>query len=147
MMDRRTILSLLAAIGMTPITRVWAKPSDAEAAIKDLVGNLPRQTGRIQLELAPLVENGNLVPIKCFVASPMTQADHVKVIHLIAEANPLPNIVSCYLSPLSGRAAFETRIRLADSQRVWAIAQMSDGSVWQTSVDTLVTLSACTEMI
>jgi sulfur-oxidizing protein SoxY len=77
----------------------------------------------------------------------MTQNDYVKAIHVIAEANPLPNVVSCYFTPLSGKAEVSTRIRLADSQKVWALAQMSDDSFWRTNVDTVVTLSACTEMI
>ncbi|MEY3390416.1 MAG: hypothetical protein RL350_677 [Pseudomonadota bacterium] len=77
----------------------------------------------------------------------MTANDYVKVIHMIAEGNPLPNVVSCYFTPLSGKAEFSTRIRLADSQRVWVLAQMSNGDFWRTSADTVVTLSACTEMI
>ena len=88
-----------------------------------------------------------LVAIKFSVDSPMTQANYVRAIHIISEANPSANVVTCYFTPLSGKAEASTRIRLADSQRVWALAQMSDGSFWRTSVDTVVTLSACTEMI
>jgi sulfur-oxidizing protein SoxY len=116
-------------------------------AMQRIVGNRPVNTGRIYFDLPPLVENGNLVAIKIAVQSPMTQNDYVKAIHVIAEANPLPNVVSCYFTPLSGKAEVSTRIRLADSQKVWALAQMSDDSFWRTSVDTVVTLSACTEMI
>ena len=93
------------------------------------------------------MENGNLVPLKVLVQSPMTESDYVKAIHVIAEANPLPNIISAYLTPRSGRATITTRVRLADSQRVWAIAQMSDGSFWRGYADTRVTLSACTESL
>jgi sulfur-oxidizing protein SoxY len=71
----------------------------------------------------------------------------VRAIHIISEANPSPNVVSCYFTALSGKAEASTRIRLADSQRMWALAQMSDSSFWRTSVDTVVTLSACTEMV
>ena len=116
-------------------------------AMQRIVGNRPVNTGRIYFDLPPLVENGNLVAIKIAVQSPMTQNNYVKDIHVIAEANPLPNVVSCYFTPLSGKAEVTTRIRLADSQKVWALAQMSDDSFWRTSVDTVVTLSACTEMI
>jgi len=77
----------------------------------------------------------------------MTAADYVRVIHVIAEGNPLPNIFTAYLSPRSGAANITTRVRLADSQRVWAIVQMNNGSFWQGSAETLVTLSACTEMV
>jgi sulfur-oxidizing protein SoxY len=77
----------------------------------------------------------------------MTNVDYVKAVHIISEANPSPNIFTAYFTPRSGRAELTTRVRLADSQRVWAIAQMNDGSYWQGYADTLVTLSACTEMI
>jgi sulfur-oxidizing protein SoxY len=70
----------------------------------------------------------------------------VQAIHIVAEGNPLPNVVSFYLSPRAGRAVITTRIRLGDSQRVRAIAQMSDGSFWQGHAETLVTLAACTEV-
>jgi sulfur-oxidizing protein SoxY len=77
----------------------------------------------------------------------MTANDYVKTIHVIAEANPSPNIFTVYLTPRSGTATVTTRVRLADSQRVWAITQMSNGSFWRGSAETLVTLSACTEMV
>jgi sulfur-oxidizing protein SoxY len=69
----------------------------------------------------------------------------VKSIHVVTEKNPLPNVVSVYLGPQSGRARFATRVRLADTQKVLAIAEMSDGSFWSDSVDVVVTLSACLE--
>jgi sulfur-oxidizing protein SoxY len=97
--------------------------------------------------IPPLVESGNLVVLKVEIDSPMTVSNYVKSVHVIAEGNPLPNIFTAYFTPRSGRADLTTRVRLADSQRVWAIAQMSDGSFWQGYADTLVTLSACTELI
>jgi sulfur-oxidizing protein SoxY len=100
----------------------------------------------VDLEIPPLVENGNSVVMKVAVESPMTENDFVRAIHIVAEGNPLPNIVSFQLSHRSGRAAVTTRVRLNDSQRVWAIAQMSDGSFWQGHASTLVTLAACTEV-
>jgi len=81
------------------------------------------------------------------VESPMTQADHVKAIHVISEGNPLPNVVSFYLGARAGRAQVSTRIRLLTSQRLWAVAEMSDGSFWQGSAETMVTLAACTEEV
>jgi sulfur-oxidizing protein SoxY len=77
----------------------------------------------------------------------MTADDYVKSIHIIAEGNPLPNIFTVYLTPRSGTANITTRVRLADSQTVWAIAQMSDGNFYQGQAETLVTLSACTELV
>jgi sulfur-oxidizing protein SoxY len=115
--------------------------------MKTIMGSASPKAGRVTLELPPLVENGNLVTIKVQVDSPMTPADHVKAVHLVAEGNPLPNIISFFLGPRAGRAEVGTRIRLANSQRVWAIAEMSDGSFWRGHAETLVTLAACTEVI
>jgi len=85
------------------------------------------------------------VVLKVGVDNPMTEQNFVKAIHIIAEGNPLPNVFSAYLTPRSGTANITTRVRLAESQKVWAIAQLSDGSFWQSSVQTMVTTSACTE--
>ena len=126
---------------------VFAKKVDADEAIQKMTGNAKIQEGRVTLTIPPLVENGNLVVLKVGVDSPMTASDYVKAIHVIAEGNPFPNIFTAYLTPRSGTANITTRVRLADSQRVWAIAQMNNGSFWQGSAETLVTLSACTEMV
>jgi len=126
---------------------VLAKKEDANEAIQKITGNAGIQEGRVTLTIPPLVENGNLVVLKVSVDSPMTANDYVKAIHVIAEGNPFPNIFTAYLTPRSGTANITTRVRLADSQVVWAIAQMSNGSYWKGSAETLVTLSACTEMI
>lgn len=147
MSSRRLFISSMTAICLSPWYRAQASTSDAQQVMSKIIGNQSVKTGRIYFELPPLVENGNLVSVKCVVQSPMTANDYVKVIHMIAEGNPLPNVVSCYFTPLSGKAEFSTRIRLADSQRVWVLAQMSNGEFWRTSADTVVTLSACTEMI
>jgi len=126
---------------------VFAKKEDADEAIQKITGNAKIQEGRVTLTIPPLVENGNLVVLKVSVDSPMTADDYVKAIHVIAEGNPFPNIFTAYLTPRSGTANITTRVRLADSQVVWAIAQMSNGSYWKGSAETLVTLSACTEMV
>ena len=124
----------------------FASVDDATQAVNKILGGQPAKVGRVTLEIPPLVENGNLVTMKVSVQSPMTEADYVRAIHIVAEGNPLPNVVSFFFSPRSGRAAVTTRIRLGDSQRVRAIAQMSDGSFWQGDAATLVTLAACTEV-
>jgi len=138
----------LLALGfcLNPIT-AFAKKEEADQAIKKITGGASIREGKVTLVIPPLVENGNLVVLKVSVDSPMTANDYVKAIHVIAEGNPLPNIFTVYLSPRSGTANITTRVRLADSQRVWAIAQMNNGSFWQGSAETLVTLSACTEMV
>ena len=126
---------------------VFAKKEDAVSAIQKITGGAAMREGKVTLVIPPLVDNGNLVVLKVSVDSPMTANDYVKTIHVIAEGNPLPNTFTVYLSPRSGSANITTRVRLADSQKVWAIAQMNNGSFWQGSAETLVTLSACTEMV
>jgi sulfur-oxidizing protein SoxY len=145
-MNRRIfVLSAGAASGLTSFNAL-ATVADATQAADKIVGHQKVSMGRVTLVIPPLVENGNLVTMKVSVESPMTKADHVQAIHIVAEGNPLPNVVSFYLSPRAGRAEVTTRIRLGDSQRVRAIAHMSDGSFWQGDAETLVTLAACTEV-
>jgi sulfur-oxidizing protein SoxY len=140
-------LSILAlGTWFSPLT-VLAKKEDATKAIQELTGGKPIIDGKVKLVIPPLVENGNLVVLKLSVDSPMTANDYVKSVHVIAEGNPLPNIFTVHLTPRSGTANITTRVRLADSQTVWAIAQMSDGTFYQGSAETLVTLSACTELV
>ncbi len=103
------------------------------------------RTGKVKLDVPPLVENGNTVPMTVVVSNPMTPDDYVKSIHVFNEKNPQPNIGNFYLGPHAGRAQISTRIRLADSQKIIAIARLSDDSFWSASVDVVVTLAACTE--
>jgi sulfur-oxidizing protein SoxY len=114
-------------------------------AIGALVGAATVQRGRVKLELPPIVENGNTVPLTVTVDSPMSEADHVTSIHLFNQKNPQPYIAAFDLGPRAGKAAVSTRIRLADSQKVIAIARLSDGSFWSDGADIIVTLAACAE--
>ena len=116
-----------------------------EAAVRKITGGKPLRAGKVKLQVPPLVDNGNTVPLSVSVDSPMTSADHVTAIHVLTEKNPLPDVVSVELGPRAGRATFATRVRLADTQTVTAIAQMSDGSFWVDRVPVVVTLSACLE--
>ena len=143
---RRTFVISAAAASVLPTLNAFATVDDATQAVDKILGGRSAQVGRVTLEIPPLVENGNLVTMKVSVQSPMTEADYVRAIHIVAEGNPLPNVESFFLSPRAGRAAITTRIRLGDSQRVRAIAQMGDGSFWQGDAATLVTLAACTEV-
>jgi sulfur-oxidizing protein SoxY len=145
--NRRTFIAAIGTVSLIPWLKTHASVSEATEAIQKIVGNKPLQDGRVTLDISPLVENGNLVPISVLVDSPMTQADHVKAVHVISEGNPLPSVVSFYFGARAGRAVVSTRIRLLTSQRLWAIAEMNDGSFWQGHANTLVTLAACTEDI
>jgi sulfur-oxidizing protein SoxY len=150
---RRRFLGLAssaAAIGAVPVVSlrpVAATPDTMAAAIRTVVGTATVQPGKVKLEVPPLVENGNTVPMNVSVTSPMTPNDYVKSIHVFNEKNPQPNVGNFYLGPRAGRAQISTRIRLADSQKIVAIAQLSDGSFWSASADVIVTLAACTEEV
>ena len=115
------------------------------AAIRKIVGEAPLNRGKIKIDVPALIENGNAVPFTVSCESPMTESDHVKAIHVFTEKNPQPNVISVQLGPRAGRASVSTRIRLADTQKVVAVAQMSDGSFWSDDVEVVVTLAACLE--
>jgi sulfur-oxidizing protein SoxY len=137
----------LGAVPMVTLRPAEATPAMLAAAIRNVVGEAPVQTGKVKLEIPPLVENGNTVPMTVSVASPMTPDDYVRSIHVFNEKNPQPNIGNFYLGPRAGRAQVSTRIRLADSQKIVAIARLADGSFWSVSADVVVTLAACTEEV
>ena len=122
-----------------------ATPAMLAAAIRNVVGEAVVRPGKVKLEVPPLVENGNTVPMTVSVASPMTSDDYVKSIHVFNEKNPQPHIGNFYLGARCGRAQISTRIRLADSQKIVAIAHLADGSFWSATADVVVTLAACTE--
>src|SRR3954447_26850389 len=150
---RRQFLSLaggVAVLGAVPIVTLRpaeATPATLATAIRNVVGEAAVQTGKVRLEVPPLVENGNTVPMTVSVANPMTANDYVKSIHVFNEKNPQPNVGNFYLGPRAGRAQVSTRIRLADSQKIVAIARLSDDSFGSVSVDVVVTLAACTEEV
>jgi sulfur-oxidizing protein SoxY len=139
--------ALCGAVPIVTVRPAQATPAMLASAIRNVVGEAEVHTGKVKLDIPPLVENGNTVPMTVSVTSPMTESDYVKSIHVFNEKNPQPNIGNFYLGPQAGRAQVSTRIRLADSQKVTAIAQLSDGSFWSTSVDVVVTLAACTEEV
>jgi sulfur-oxidizing protein SoxY len=152
MTTRREFLVLAAASMAAPAARAQVDPNLAatrkaafQAALRGVTGGAQVRPGRVKLLLPPLIDNGNSVPLSVSVESPMTAADHVKAIHVLTEKNPLPDVVSVALGPRAGRATLSTRVRLADTQTVTAIAQMSDGSFWSDSAEVVVTLSACLE--
>ena len=101
--------------------------------------------GRVKFDIAPLVDNGNSVPVEITVDSPMTLAQHVVGIALFNEKNPQNQVAEFTLSPFAGRARVATRIRLALSQQLVAVAKMNDGSCWMHTVEVLVTIASCIE--
>jgi sulfur-oxidizing protein SoxY len=133
----------LASVVATRSSR--ATPATMEAAIKKVVGEAPLRKGKVVIDVPPLVENGNTVPLTVTVDSPMTAADHVKAIHVFNEKNPQPNVIGAHLGPRAGKAVLSTRIKLADAQKIIAVAQLSDGSFWSDEADVIVTIAACVE--
>lgn len=137
---------LLAALPLLVLVRpASATPDEMATAIAAYTNNAKPQKGRITIEIAQLIDNGNAVPITVKVGSPMTEQAHVTDIAIFNEKNPLPDVVRFQLTPMSGKPEISTRIRLATSQRLTALARTSDGQWWQQTVDVIVTLAACVE--
>ena len=148
--SRREFLRVIGAaaagvVSLVAVEPARATPAAMQQAIAQVVGAARVNPGRVKLELPPLSENGNLVPLAVSVESPMTAADHVRAIHVFTEKNPQPEVASFRFGPRAGRASVATRIRLADTQSVTAIAELSDGSFWSATAAVVVTLAACLE--
>lgn len=141
-MQRRTVLAGTATLlAWRPLR---ATPLEMELAIAAFTGGAPLHDGRVTLEIAPLVENGNAVPLSLGVedgGAPGT----VRALALFTPGNPQPNVIVARFGPRSGRARLDTRMRLATSQSVVAVAQFADGSCWRCAVEVVVTLAACVE--
>ena len=138
-LPRRHLIALAACAA---VPRAEATPAEVSALIKALVGDAPLKDGLIHLELPVMVENGNTVAMSVSVTDPPSP---VEAIHVFAEGNPLPRVAVFRFGPRSGAPRVSTRMRLATSQTVIAIAQLRDGTYWRDSVDLLVTLAACIE--
>src|SRR5215813_9780363 len=142
-LTRRRILSTVAGVGLASFAHATgATEAELAEAIRDLIGESPLASGKVKLELPSIVENGNAVPLTVSVESAMTEADHVESIHIFNQKNPQPYVAAFHLGPRAGKARVATRIRLADTQRVVAIARLSDGSFWSDGADVIVTLAA-----
>ena len=142
-MRRRRLLLAGAACALS--APVLATPDAMQAAIGQFAAGAVPRAGRVVLEVAPLVDNGNAVPLTVRVDSPMTAADHVTAIAIFNERNPQTDVAVFTLGARAGRAVVATRIRMATSQKLVALARMSDGSVWSGSAEVIVTLAACVE--
>ncbi len=134
----RGLGALLVAIRAAPAHGTSAA---LQGAMRAFAGTATPREGRVALDIAPLVENGNAVPVTISVES----SQRVLRIGLFTERNPLPEVVVFELGPSVGRAVVGTRMRLATSQRIVAMAQLADGSCWMQQVDVVVTLAACVE--
>jgi sulfur-oxidizing protein SoxY len=143
MTPRRLILAAPALLLLPEPAH--ATPEAMAEALREFTGGAAVSPGRVALDISPLVENGNTVPLSVIVESPMTEADHVRAIAIFNERNPQPHIVTARFSPLSGRALLATHIRLATSQTILAVAALSDGTFWSDSAQVVVTLAACLE--
>ena len=152
-LTRRRVVAGLTGIGLVSMLGAGLRPALAstteplertlEEALNSVVSGAEATDGRIKLELPEIAENGNTVPLKFSVESPMTADDHVKAVHVFAEGNPLPDVASFHFTPRSGKAHAATRIRLAQTQNVIALAEMSDGSVFRASRQVKVTIGGC----
>ena len=147
---RRGVLAAGAGLGVGALLAVRPVqaadlPPELAVAVLGFTRGTPLREGRVLLEIAELVENGNAVPVTVSVTSPMTAADHVVALALFNERNPQRDVFSARLGPRSGGARVSARIRLATSQKLVAVARMNDGSCWSHRVDVIVTLAACIE--
>ena len=145
LITRRDALAGAAAVAATPLlgAPVWAAPEDMEREVRKLIGAAAVKASRVKVEMPELTENGNSTSLSVSVESPMTAANHVRAIHIFSEKNPVPYIVRLGIGPRAGRAKVATSIRVADSQRITAIAEMSDGTFWSGHASTEVTTPAC----
>src|SRR5213594_2903500 len=146
----KTAGGVAAGLGLGSVIAVAparATPAEMQEAVRKVVGSARVTPGKVKLDLPPLIENGNTVPLTVTVDSPMTEADHVKAIHVFNEKNPQPHVFDARLSPRNGKAVISTRIKLADAQKVVAIAETSKGEFFSASADVIVTIAACIEDI
>ena len=147
-LHRRRILTI--AIGAAAAAASSAAPgpafaakNDADELIKKFTGGKTSAEGRVRLDLPEIAENGNTVPMTVSVESPMTEQSYVSDVLVVAEGNPRGGIATFHFSPASGVAEVNTRIRLAETQNVIAIAKMNDGTVFKTSKQVKVTIGGC----
>lgn len=141
-LQRRGVLIAAGGIGLLA-REAAATPEAVASLLGQFLGGEPAATGRVTLDLPAIAEDGNTVPLTVKVESPMTEADHVATIWILAERNPEPVVAVFHLSPLSGRAELSTRIRLARTQTVIAAARMSDGSAHLARAEVKVTVGGC----
>ncbi len=142
---RQALQYSAAAVFAAVLAPRLALATEAQVAdeLKKLFGAKPMGEGKVKLDLPEIAENGLVVPLNVDVDSPMTDADYVKAVHVFADGNPQPQVVTYHFTPASGRAAASTRMRLAQTQNVIAVAEMSDGKLYTTKAQVKVTIGGC----
>jgi len=143
--NRRQALALgagAAGAGLFGVSPALAK-NDAEDAIGKFTGGKKPAEGKIKLDLPEIAENGNTVPMTVSVESPMTEQSYVSEVMVVTDGNPRAGVVTFHFSPASGVAEANTRIRLASTQNVIAVAKMNDGSLFTASKQVKVTIGGC----
>ena len=144
--SRRDLLKLALGSSIAVFalsTLASAAPETVAAEIKKMFGDKKLLDGKIKLDLPTIAENGLVVPLGFEVESPMTDKDYVKAIHFFAEGNPNPLVASFMFTPLSPKAAAAIRIRLATTQNIVAVAEMSNGEVYTARKEVKVTIGGC----
>ncbi|MDH3242842.1 MAG: thiosulfate oxidation carrier protein SoxY [Alphaproteobacteria bacterium] len=146
--ERRGFLRLsggVAALAVTQFLPFSARADRAAVAkaMKAVLGERKPATGKVTIDLPEIAEDGSSVQMTIAVESPMTETNFVKTVHVFAEGNPRPNVASFHFTPLSGEARVTTRIRLAKTQNIVALAEMSDGSVFVAKRSIKVTVGGC----
>ncbi len=143
---RRYVMMASAGLTASMLVRpVLAQTEELTAAVSAYAAGQRVTEGKVKIDIAELVDNGNVVPITVTVNSPMTAASHVKAIAVFNEKNPQREVVKFDLGPRYGKAEVSTRIRLATTQKLVAVAQMNDGTFWSHTVEVIVTIAACIE--
>ena len=147
-MHRRRFLAIGGAAAISSVAGLRlaqaAGQADIDAALVKLIGDKkPAEGSMIRLDLPEIAENGNTVPLKFEIDSPMTADNYVKNVYVFADGNPNPDVASFHFTPASGKAAASTRMRLAKTQNIVAVAEMSDGSVYKASKEVKVTIGGC----
>jgi sulfur-oxidizing protein SoxY len=144
--DRRGVMiagGLVALTAMLSSRLAVAAPAQVEAEILKLYAGKTLDEGKIKLELPTIAENGLVVPLGIEVESPMTDADHVKALHVFADGNPNPGVASFYFTTMMPKASVQIRMRLAQTQNIVAVAEMSDGKLFTTKREVKVTIGGC----
>jgi sulfur-oxidizing protein SoxY len=140
-LKRRSVIAAVA--GLVLLRPVRAAPEAMAEAIRSFTGGAPLREGKVQLDVAMLVDNGNTVPVT--ISVPGTPPAEVSALALFNERNPQSDVLRADFGPRAGTRSVSTRIRLATSQQLVAVARLVDGSCWSQRVEVVVTLAACIE--
>jgi sulfur-oxidizing protein SoxY len=147
-MNRRRIV--VGALGVTAVAALgavfarpsYATPESARQLLQTLAQGEPKE-GRISVKAPEIAENGNAVPVTVSIESPMTETDHVKAVHIVADGNPNPGVASFFFTPASGKCEVQFRVRLAQTQKLIVVAETSSGGLWTATREVKVTIGGC----